>query len=68
MWRLLFVVFALAHLPSASAQVTAITRVTLIDGSGTTPLSDATVVMEQGRILDIGPSAQVAVPPGAPLI
>ena len=68
MWRLLFVVFALAHLPSASAQVTAITRVTLIDGSGTAPLNDATIVMEQGRIREIGSSAQVAVPPGATVV
>jgi imidazolonepropionase-like amidohydrolase len=68
MWRLLFVVFALVHLPSASAQVTAITHVTLIDGSGTAPLNDATIVMEQGRIRDIGPSAQVEVPPGATVI
>ena len=68
MWRLLFVVFALAHLPSASAQVTAITRVTLIDGSGTAPLDNATIVMEQGRIRDIGPSAHVAVPPDATVV
>jgi imidazolonepropionase-like amidohydrolase len=68
MWRLLFVVFALVYLPSASAQVTAIARVTLIDGSGTAPLNDATIVMEQGRIRDIGPSAQVAVPPGATVV
>src|SRR5204863_231846 len=68
MWRLLFVVFALAHLPSASAQVTAITRVTLIDGSGTAPLDNATIVMERGRIRDIGPSAHVAVPPDATVV
>ena len=68
MWRLLFVVFALVHLPSASAQVTAITRVTLIDGSGTAPLDNATIVMEQGRIRDIGPSAHVAMPPDATVV
>src|SRR6478752_2412917 len=68
MWRLLFVVFALVHLPSASAQVTAITRVTLIDGSGAAPLNNATIVMQQGRINDIGPSAQVVVPPGATVV
>jgi imidazolonepropionase-like amidohydrolase len=68
MWRLLFTVFVLVHLPSASAQVTAITRVTLIDGSGTAPLNDATIVMEQGRIRDIGSSAQVTAPPGTTII
>jgi imidazolonepropionase-like amidohydrolase len=68
MWHLLFMVFVLVHLPSASAQVTAITRVTLIDGSGTAPLNDATIVMEQGRIRDIGSSAQVTAPPGTTVV
>src|SRR5215510_13570800 len=68
MWCLLFMVFALVHLPSAAAQVTAITRVTLIDGSGSAPVNDATIVMEQGRIRDIGPSTQVTAPPGATVV
>src|SRR5215475_8510198 len=68
MWRLLFMVFTLVQLPSASAQVIAITRVTLIDGTGTAPLNDATIVIERGHIRDIGASAQVTAPPGATVV
>ena len=43
---------------SAAAQSIALTNATLIDGSGSPPQSGVTIVMEGGRIRDIGPSAQ----------
>jgi imidazolonepropionase-like amidohydrolase len=62
------IVFAAAFLvgTGANAQVTALTHVTLIDGSGGRPQADVTVVMENGRIRDIG--AGVAAPAGATVI
>ena len=66
----LFTACLALHLAGASAvaQVTAITHATLIDGSGAAPLPDATIVMEAGRIRDIGPSSQVTPPPGAAIV
>ena len=53
---------------SASAQVTVLTHATLIDGTGAPPQNDATLVMENGRLRDLGPSSKVAVPPGATVL
>ena len=39
---------------SASAQVTALTNATLIDGTGAAPQTGATIVMQNGRIIAIG--------------
>jgi len=64
--------FALALLLAASApaqvtaQVTALTHATLIDGSGAPPQRDITLVMENGRIRDLGPKVQT--PAGATVI
>jgi len=46
----------------------AITGVTLIDGTGADPLWDATVVIVDGRITNVGPRGTVTVPDGADLI
>ena len=43
----------------------AITHAVIIDGTGTTPLEDGTVVIDEGKILAVGESATVAVPPNA---
>ena len=43
-----------------SAPVTALTGATLIDGTGAPPSPNATIVMENGRIRDIGPSRGLA--------
>jgi imidazolonepropionase-like amidohydrolase len=51
---------------SASAQVTALTNATLIDGTGAAPQNGVTIVMENGRIRDIGPS--VSTPAGATVV
>ena len=59
---------ALSLAASASAQVTALTHVTLIDGTGAAPQNDVTLVLEGGRIRDGGPSSKIAVPPGATVL
>jgi len=51
---------------SAAAQVTVLRGATLIDGSGATPQSDVTIVIEDGRLRDIG--RDVARPAGATVI
>ena len=60
---------ALVHLAGltarAIAQVTALTRTTLIDGTGAPPRENVTIVMQDGRIRDIGPTGKVAIPAGA---
>ena len=42
---------------SARAQVTVLTRATVIDGSGAGPQKDTTIVLENGRIREIAPAA-----------
>src|SRR5687768_12754958 len=41
---------------------------TLIDGTGRPPLRDASVLVEDDRIVAVGPAAGVARPPGATII
>src|SRR5262249_42093379 len=53
---------------TARAQTIALTHVTLIDGIGSAPQSDVTVLMENGRILDIGPSRSIRQPPNATVL
>src|SRR5262252_4715718 len=50
----------------AAAQVTALTHVTLVDGSGAPPQADVTILMENGRIRDLGPG--IAAPASATVI
>jgi len=51
---------------SAAAQVTVLRSATLIDGSGAAPQSNVTIVIENGRLRDIGTG--VAAPTGATVI
>jgi imidazolonepropionase-like amidohydrolase len=44
-----------------------ITNANLIDGTGSAPVSDAVVVIENGRITSVGPRANVKIPKGANL-
>jgi imidazolonepropionase-like amidohydrolase len=53
---------------SAAAQVTVLTHGTVIDGSGSPPQRDTTIVMESGRIREIGPSAKISSPTGATVL
>ncbi len=41
---------------------------TLIDGTGTTPLSDAVILVDGEKIIQVGPAAAVAIPPDAEVI
>jgi len=50
------------------AQVTVFSHATVIDGSGRAPLQDATLVVSNGRIADMGPSGKVKTPDGAQAI
>ncbi|MGH7798344.1 MAG: amidohydrolase family protein [Candidatus Binatia bacterium] len=53
---------------SAEAQVIALTHATVIDGTGAGPQQDVTIVMENGRIRELGPSSTVLPPAGAVLL
>ena len=52
----------------AAAQVTVLTHATVIDGTGAPAQRDVTIVIENGRIRDIGPSAAVAAPANAAVV
>jgi len=56
-----------AAVPS-SAQTTVLTHVTLIDGSGRAPVSNATIVIEGGTIRDAGSASRVKTPEGATVV
>ena len=49
---------------SVDTAVVALTHVTLLDGTGTEPKPDQTIVIRDGRIADVGPAASVTVPGG----
>jgi len=51
-----------------AGQVIALQHGTVIDGTGAEPRTDVTIVMENGRIRDLGPAATVRVPAGAQTI
>ncbi|MEJ2559996.1 MAG: amidohydrolase family protein [Anaerolineae bacterium] len=51
-----------------SGQPLALIHGTLIDGTGTDPLPDAALVIQEGRILAVGPHAEVEVPIDAKII
>ncbi len=65
-----YVVLAVALLfeASAAAQVTVLTRATVIDGTGALPQKDIIIVMESGRIRDMGPSPKIPIPSGATVL
>ena len=67
---LAFALFALGAFFTgiASAQVTVLTNATLIDGSGAAPQAGVTIVMENGRIRDMGRSSAIPVPAGATVV
>jgi imidazolonepropionase-like amidohydrolase len=59
---------ALLFAVSAAAQVIVLTRATVIDGTGAPPEKDMTIVMENGRIRDMGPSSKIQAPAGATVV
>jgi imidazolonepropionase-like amidohydrolase len=66
--NVVIVITALLFTASAESQVTALTRATVIDGTGAEPQKDVTIIMENGRIRDMGPSSKIAVPAGAAVV
>ena len=59
---------ALFFTATATAQVTVLTHATVIDGAGAAPQKDVTIVMENGRIRDMGPSSKIPTPAGATVL
>src|SRR5262245_25119472 len=53
---------------TARAQVVVLSRAAVIDGTGTSPQPDVTIVIENGRIRDMGPSSKVSAPAGATVL
>ncbi len=52
----------------AQAPVTALTHVTVIDGTGAAPRPDMTLVIRDGRIAAVFPSGGDTIPPGAAVV
>jgi imidazolonepropionase-like amidohydrolase len=65
---LLVLALALLLATSATAQVTVLNHATVIDGTGAGLQKDVTIVIENGRIRDMGPTSRVAVPAGATVV
>jgi len=61
---ILFVFALFASLPLQAQPVTAITHVTVIDGTGAAPKSDATVLIAGTRITAVGKTSEVKLPAG----
>ena len=59
---------ALFFAERAAAQVTVLTHVTVIDGTGAAAQNDITIVMENGRIRDMGPSSKISPPASATVL
>ena len=53
---------------NASAQITVLTRATVIDGTGAAPQNDVSLVMENGVIRDMGHSPKITAPAGSTVI
>src|SRR5262252_4899680 len=53
---------------AAHAQTTALRGARVIDGTGSAAIDNATIVMRDGRVAAIGPSAATAVPPDAQVV
>ncbi len=59
---------ALAAALGVSAQTTVLTHAMVIDGTGSVPMRDATIVISGGRITAMGPAARTKAPDGAQII
>ncbi len=53
---------------AAPAETLVLSHFTLIDGTGRPPVANAAMVITDGRIVSIGPSAQVKAPAGAQIV
>src|SRR4029453_4676617 len=59
---------ALLFAVSAPAQVIVLTRATVVDGTGAGLQKDFSIIIENGRIRDMGPSSKTPVPAGATVL
>jgi imidazolonepropionase-like amidohydrolase len=59
------IILSLALAAPLAAQSRAFTGATLIDGSGRPAVSDAVLLVRDGRVVAAGPASRVQVPPGA---
>lgn len=59
---------AVRQFVAVDAPLVALTHARVIDGTGAPARDDQTIVLEGERIREVGPSAQVAIPPGAQVI
>jgi imidazolonepropionase-like amidohydrolase len=62
MTRFYVIVLICLHVVTGGAQTLAISHVTVIDATGSAPQPDRTVLISQGRIVSVAPSAQTRVP------
>src|SRR5262249_10172312 len=53
---------------TAAAQPPPLPHATVIDGTAAAPQSDVTIVMENGRIREMGPASKVSPPAGATVL
>lgn len=53
-----------ARTPTVAANTFAFTGATVIDGTSNAAIEDATILVRDGRIAAVGPSARVQIPPG----
>jgi imidazolonepropionase-like amidohydrolase len=64
----LIVVMGCKEREQSARRVTAFTGATLIDGSGSTPVSDGILLVENGRVVSIGSKENVEIPEEATVI
>ena len=61
----LLLLFTLASAAPAQSNVTAFTDLRLIDGTGTAPITNGVIVVQDGRIVSAGPAGRTSIPDGA---
>jgi imidazolonepropionase-like amidohydrolase len=66
--RTLIILAILLFAVNARGQVIVLSHATVVDGTGAGPQQDVTIVMENGRIRDMGPSLKIPVPAGATVV
>ena len=67
-WAAFIAAILCLALPAGAQQPVVIQHAYLIDGTGRPPVPDATVVVRDGKIASVGPSAGFQIPPGAKVI
>jgi imidazolonepropionase-like amidohydrolase len=61
-------IFLAGFFPAARAETTVLEHFTLIDGTGRAPVSEAAMIITDGRIQWIGPVGQLKAPAGAQIV